>query len=135
MISPPTVGGPSKHPMRLATVGTLLLVYGVVFAKVAAILAAACCLCLAWHIRRQENAADPPERPAGPAPVGYPNRMRWVVRGALLLGITGGGIQVYRNLSQVGWSESAALVTSLIVAVVLGILLWMIVTVIFRTHQ
>jgi hypothetical protein len=124
-----------KRPMRLVMVATLLLVYAAAFAKIAAIFGAVCFLNLAWHLRRQESVADPMGQPAGPGPVAYPNRMRRIVRGALLLGITSTGIQAQRNLVGVGWSEAAALVTSLVVAVAVGILLWVMVTAIFRGYR
>jgi hypothetical protein len=57
--------------------------------------------------------------------------MGWVVRGALVVGLASGGVRAYHRFVELGWGPSAALVTSVMIAVGLGALLWIIVAVIF----
>lgn len=114
-----------RHPAYLSTVGVLLLIYGAAVGNTAALLAAACCLYLAWHLGRQgalrSDSGDdrPPER--------YPPGMRRVVQVAILAGLIWGGIQAYWRLLELGWDRLFALVAAGGIVGLLGAVLWLVV--------
>ena len=54
----------------------------------------------------------------------YPDWMRRIIHGALIVGVVSGGFQGYRRLTDSGWGRSAALLVSVCIAGILGALLW-----------
>lgn len=132
MTSRRKIMGVLKHPAYLATVGALLVVYGAVGANLPAVLGALCCFYLAWHLRRQQplGSADATGRRAP-----YPKFVRLVVYAAILVGLAWGGLQAYRRLLELGWGRSLALVASVAIPGVIGVILWLVVAAITRPRS
>jgi hypothetical protein len=113
-----------RHPAYLPTVGTLLLLFGMVRGSITALLGAACCLYLAWHGSRQRASQS---ESAGESRVErYPRGMRRVVQIALLIGLFWGGVQAYFRLVDLGWDRLFALVGAGGIVGSLGVVLWLV---------
>jgi hypothetical protein len=112
-----------RHPAYLSTVGVLLLIYGAVGGNVLALLGAACCLYLAWHLGLQGAPASDGggdrflER--------YPPGMRRVVQVALLIGLIWGGAQAFWRLVELGWDRLFALGAAGGIVGLIGAVLWL----------